>query len=302
MPSRVGGDEVAGLDADAEQLDRLLRRPSGPVLAGLARRGAEVEHGQAELGDLGTVADRAVEDDRRSTPRSSPPRPPPARRSALVSRWPPTASTTTSPGSHRGDRVVEREVVPGALPEPSAPARAARAAGHAGSSPSTTAHAVAAGRCETRKTSHAPPRTGSEPEDQVDRPRKAPVDRRARRHPRLPFARLDEAAVVAHRPLEPLAAREHEPVVALGAPEEPLDLGEQPRRPARGTQVAWNSQRARGSRRRPALAQRARARRAARASARARPARRPPRRRARPAPRGRAAPRRSPRSPRGSAG
>ena len=79
--------------------------------------------------------------------------------------------------------------------------------------------------------------------------------------------------VVGDRAPEALGAREHEVVVALGAPEEPLDLGDEPR--AAGGVVADGVEvpaELRGSCRRPAASRAGRARRASRASARPRPA------------------------------
>ena len=45
------------------------------------------------------------------------------------------------------------------------------------------------------------------------------------------LAGREELVVVGDRAAEALGARENELVVALGAPEEPLDLGEEPRPP-----------------------------------------------------------------------
>src|SRR4029079_5630710 len=77
--------------------------------------------------------------------------------------------------------------------------------------------------------------------DQVDRPLHRLVDDALRRLGVAGLARLVEAAVVPDRAAKPLLGREHDAVVALGPPEEPLDLGDQAR--AAGGLVAGRMER-----------------------------------------------------------
>src|SRR4029078_4700850 len=65
--------------------------------------------------------------------------------------------------------------------------------------------------------------------DQVDRPLHRLVDDALRRLGVAGLARLVEAAAVADRAAKTLLGREHHAVVALGPPEEPLDLGDEAR-------------------------------------------------------------------------
>ena len=69
--------------------------------------------------------------------------------------------------------------------------------------------------------------------DAVDRPAQAVLDAALGGGPVVRLAGREEGRVAAERLLEPLRRREHEAVVALGAPEEPLDLVDEPAPAAR---------------------------------------------------------------------
>src|SRR5205823_12319175 len=68
-----------------------------------------------------------------------------------------------------------------------------------------------------------------QPGDRVDRPLRRLVDRPLRLARVARLARLVEAPVVRDRPPEALSAREHDPVVPLGAQEETFHLGDEAR-------------------------------------------------------------------------